>query len=234
MRIEILISTITVSPLLTFPTRSPIPGCLGRVRLQGHAQISSLDMSEYSIPISRETSPARGKRKKLSTACDACQKRKSRCEMVTSKGCHRCRTLGTICSRAGGEEARRDPHADGFTGRSRSPSAVQASSSALEDLQTRTRRMEGMLSVLLRQSGAAHAPASHTILPGRTVLSSEEVVGPNNQSSVGLANRALNLRRMSYMRDPIALGLISDERWQMVYSEYINQAVPEVHSYVAS
>jgi hypothetical protein len=38
------------------------------------------------------------KRKKSSAACLACQKRKSRCEVFSAAGCHRCRVLGTECS----------------------------------------------------------------------------------------------------------------------------------------
>jgi hypothetical protein len=38
------------------------------------------------------------KRTKTSSACEACQHRKSRCELVTNAGCHRCVTLGTPCS----------------------------------------------------------------------------------------------------------------------------------------
>lgn len=35
-----------------------------------------------------------------SQACDACARRKSRCELVTAEGCHRCVVLGTGCSLA--------------------------------------------------------------------------------------------------------------------------------------
>lgn len=178
-------------------------------------------MSEYSIPVSREISPPVGKRKKLSTACDACQKRKSRCEMITSKGCHRCRTLGTTCSRAGGEDSCRVPETSGSVKRSNSPSIDQTSSFALEDLQARTRRMEGMLSLLLRQSGAPYPPASsHTqIETSGSVFQEDERA--NTQSPAAVANRALHLRGTSFMRDPITLGLINYEQWEAVYSEYV-------------
>jgi hypothetical protein len=38
------------------------------------------------------------KRTKVTAACGACVKRKSRCELLTEEGCHRCRILGTACS----------------------------------------------------------------------------------------------------------------------------------------
>ncbi|KAG7548948.1 hypothetical protein FFLO_03153 [Filobasidium floriforme] len=47
----------------------------------------------------------RKKRTKTSIACEACQTRKSRCELVTAKGCHRCAVLGTACSLVGSSRA---------------------------------------------------------------------------------------------------------------------------------
>ncbi|KAH8088233.1 hypothetical protein HD553DRAFT_192468 [Filobasidium floriforme] len=47
----------------------------------------------------------RKKRTKTSIACEACQTRKSRCELVTAKGCHRCAVLGTACSLVGSGRA---------------------------------------------------------------------------------------------------------------------------------
>ena len=38
-------------------------------------------------------------------ACDACQRRKSRCEMLDSEGCHRCMVLQTPCSLVGQQSA---------------------------------------------------------------------------------------------------------------------------------
>lgn len=38
------------------------------------------------------------RRTKAFSACDACQRRKSRCELINERGCHRCRTLGTDCT----------------------------------------------------------------------------------------------------------------------------------------
>jgi hypothetical protein len=47
----------------------------------------------------------RKKRTKTSIACEACQTRKSRCELVTQRGCHRCAVLGTVCSLVGSGRA---------------------------------------------------------------------------------------------------------------------------------
>ena len=42
--------------------------------------------------------PSKRQRPNRATACDACQRRKSRCELIQLDGCLRCRTLGTECS----------------------------------------------------------------------------------------------------------------------------------------
>jgi hypothetical protein len=41
------------------------------------------------------------KRTRCPVACDACKKRKSRCEVDSPAGCHRCRILGTPCNATG-------------------------------------------------------------------------------------------------------------------------------------
>jgi hypothetical protein len=50
-------------------------------------------MTENSTPLR-----AKRKRTKGFIACDACQRRKSRCDLVSAGCCHRCRVLGTDCS----------------------------------------------------------------------------------------------------------------------------------------
>jgi hypothetical protein len=42
--------------------------------------------------------PAKRRRIRHSVACEACKVRKSRCELVTAAGCHRCSVLRTPCS----------------------------------------------------------------------------------------------------------------------------------------
>ena len=47
---------------------------------------------------SEEEQPTKRRRIRHSVACDACKVRKSRCELVTAAGCHRCSVLRTPCS----------------------------------------------------------------------------------------------------------------------------------------
>jgi hypothetical protein len=47
---------------------------------------------------SEEEQPSKRRRIRHSVACDACKVRKSRCELVTAAGCHRCSVLRTPCS----------------------------------------------------------------------------------------------------------------------------------------
>ena len=54
---------------------------------------------KYSIsPNDYSSSPQKRKRTKCLAACESCQIRKSRCDLLTARGCHRCSVLGIECS----------------------------------------------------------------------------------------------------------------------------------------
>jgi hypothetical protein len=62
--------------------------------------LCTCDTARKRTIMTEDSTPLRAKRKRTKgfIACDACQRRKSRCDLVTAGCCHRCRVLGTDCS----------------------------------------------------------------------------------------------------------------------------------------
>lgn len=62
---------------------------------------SAYAQAETGNPMQSEDQPSSKRRRiRHSVACEACKVRKSRCELVTAAGCHRCSVLRTHCSLA--------------------------------------------------------------------------------------------------------------------------------------
>lgn len=186
---------------------------------------SRLSMSPPSLPASRAPSPSHSgnpaKRKKLSTSCDACQKRKSRCEMVTANGCHRCRTLNTKCSRAGkasGNGGSGEVFDDFGTEAEGSEGGPADRGSALAEIQGRTRRIEAMLGGLLAQSGGFGRPGPSLTEDLPEVSSTGQ---STHHAASATANRALILNRGNNLADPVSAGIITAALWEAVYSRQV-------------
>lgn len=165
------------------------------------------------------------KRKKISTACDACQRRKSRCEMVNSQGCHRCRTLGTSCSVAGTVPSNvvfnheldiiSEPGGSNPNIPDNGPILDSGIGiSILRDVQARTRRLEGMLEILTRHTGYEGLRDSNH---------EPQVDGTDSRTKVSAAasaNRALGLTISHFAgpADPVSSGLLlSSQQWVQIY-----------------
>jgi hypothetical protein len=155
----------------------------------------------------------RAKRSKISNACDACQRRKSRCELVTDSGCHRCRVLRTQCSLAGQEIPPRSTEP--------SPPPVQALRGGSNDLPLALARLTATIEGLsqkmaaggnsfmgraagVSRSGVSRGSAERTSsshpLQGHTRVS---------LSTAALVAKGLSLQSQSRMTDAVMLGVVS-------------------------
>jgi hypothetical protein len=101
--------------------------------------------------------PSKRRRTKNAVACQQCQVRKSRCEMIEREGCYRCRVLKSDCSFR---------LSSGSPGEEADLGSVQAfarsniSGSSLARLEDRTERIELLLNRLVDRPGDSkqHVP----------------------------------------------------------------------------
>ncbi len=156
----------------------------------------------------------RRKRQKKATACLACQLRKSRCDLITLEGCHRCRVLRLECSfhadtvsqnhdqSLAGEEQLLG--ADVETRHSRDGSELSVNNRILQEVSERTKTMMGMLSGIFQnlQPGAMSIGLMRKI-NGRAERSARSMGGAAHVAY------ALHLEEPWSLADPVTLGAIS-------------------------
>lgn len=135
------------------------------------------------------------------TACTQCVKRKSRCELVTEAGCHRCVVLQTDCSLRGTVP---------IAGPSRSTAQSVAGDSPEtigSELNSRLERIEDRLDKLL-------VGRDHNFLqpgPERGEVIDWYTMAPDYNTSGSLSSNALKIMgrpRLSF-EDPVAAGIVS-------------------------
>lgn len=167
------------------------------------------------------------KRAKIYQACEACQRRKSRCEGLSAQGCARCLSSGKTCSLAAppNGSARNSPTAapTGVNGES-----VTLLSSMLTETQNRVERLQQQLSRVdervkhiegaehLLLSGAPHATSSDQIRP---VLVREHPMPPTGPPVVGgqLSSPARPARTAVLLADySTDKGILFDEQTTML------------------
>lgn len=178
---------------------------------------------ESSVP----SSSPRNKRKKVAFACDACQQRKSRCEMVTSAGCHRCRLLGTRCTK-GGEVSRLEKvlspgevsnPTSQPTESATTASVTESMAEEIRQMRLQMGRMEGILNTLASRKLApvvrVETEAGHDV----------EAAVPGMESAEIFVNRALLSSRPPDIIDPVHSGLLSVEQWSWIYDKWVIRAL---------
>lgn len=157
----------------------------------------------------------RAKRSKISNACDACQRRKSRCELVNEMGCHRCRILRTRCSLAGqsipAQSAEASPppvHSQG-AGHGDLPLALDRLTATIEGLTQRMAAGGESLRSIGRPIGFERNPGSRA--PGERSSSSHPLQGHTrvSLSTAALVAKGLNLQSQSRMTDAVMVGVVS-------------------------
>jgi hypothetical protein len=144
----------------------------------------------------REDGPSRKRRRtRTGIACDSCQRRKTRCELLDGDGvgCHRCQVLGSSCSLL--------------------PEKVESSVTTdapfngdrLRSIDEKTDRIEKALSkILARGSGAGEGVVERPNDPPE-MLFRHGGTGP-------MVLRAFRQSTASRWIDPVQLGLVSEKQ----------------------
>lgn len=165
---------------------------------------------------------AKRKRTKVSNACQQCQSRKSRCELVTASGCHRCRVLGTDCSLARDEEAD-DSNQDVSPDSSHDPLKASAATE-LRTMRIKMERMESTIASLARLLAGAPQPrrpdgdGQHLALPA----DSEEYY----MSASSRISYALQLPYRPSFPDVVAHGLVTSAGLREAIRMYVHTPTP--------
>jgi hypothetical protein len=180
----------------------------------------------------------------MTTACTQCAKRKTRCDLVTEAGCHRCQVLRTDCSLKQEEvapvpftsttardriqlsvsserELRRSYH-DRL--RSRSPSYYESSgrtgtstAARLDQVESRLDRLDQLVSG--GRLGASRPAVSSTTdepLDWRKM----GLLAPLSISS--MAYLAMGLRQATF-EDPVESGTVSRAEWTAIYERLVGK-----------
>ncbi|WWC59485.1 uncharacterized protein I303_102041 [Kwoniella dejecticola CBS 10117] len=180
------------------------------------------------------------KRTKTGIACDACQRRKSRCELVDQQGCHRCRVLGTTCSLT--PENNDVPfHQQTFTNqitRASPPSTPlsRADGTLLERLDHRTARIESLIAQLSQSQCQAQSQSHSHLARGihRNTFRSQQSYSdqeererlPNNLHHEYNLNGTsqilggLQLARRQNLIDPISAGMSCEEELRHNWKDF--------------
>ena len=141
----------------------------------------------------REDGPSRKRRRtRTGIACDSCQRRKTRCEVLDGDGagCHRCQVLGTSCSLL--------PDKPQSLGNTEAP----YDGDRLRSIDEKTDRIEKALSkILARSSGAGDGVVERSNDPPN-ILFRHGGTGP-------MILRAFRQSTASKWIDPVELGLVS-------------------------
>ncbi|KAI5448870.1 hypothetical protein NCC49_006057 [Naganishia albida] len=170
--------------------------------------------------------PRRPKRTKVTAACSACVKRKSRCELLMEDGCHRCRILGTSCSLR--QSASGDLFADQ---QSRSPTRENERSARngkrpaepeeqddtlrarLEELEGRLRAVEAELGRQRRRRSLSPPRANGRSLVSPRAIPIPAAAPPTHAAHEESLGRALIKHPAPYTAIPELLGVDFDAAW---------------------
>lgn len=155
--------------------------------------------------------PTKRRRTRTGIACDSCQRRKTRCELLNGdqSGCHRCHVLGTECSLvpdAGGSNATPGP----------APADYGRDSERWRLLDERTERIESALNrVLAKGSGAGSADG---------VVELKNIIRDTPQRDGGIGIMTLKAFRQgmtSRWMDPVKAGLVSEKQLEQCVQQYV-------------
>jgi hypothetical protein len=153
----------------------------------------------------RDDGPSRKRRRtRTGIACDSCQRRKTRCELLDGDGagCHRCQVLGTECSLL---PEKPDP-------------AVQATTpingDRLRSIDEKTDRIEKALSkILAKSTGAGEGVVERPNDPPE-MLFRHGGTGP-------IVLRAFRQSASARWIDPVKMGLVSDTQIDQCVQQYV-------------
>jgi hypothetical protein len=165
-------------------------------------------------------------RPKFSSACEACKRRKCRCEMVRADGCHRCRILGGTCSLAesrlspGRPASRPDTPYD-----ERGPPSTDASTllqiqADIRAVAERTLQIEQKVNAVRpapRQDGPSrpwHEPVQTASVAAGT---DGDGIMHDCESAVLLSNRALSLARLKGLPDRLGPVRLDESVWKAMH-----------------
>jgi len=144
----------------------------------------------------REDGPSRKRRRtRTGIACDSCQRRKTRCELLDGDGagCHRCQVLGNSCSLLPDKAE------------SSGPNDTPINGDRLRSIDEKTDRIEKALSkILARGSGAGEGVVERPNDPPE-MLFRHGGTGP-------MVLRAFRQSTASRWIDPVQLGLVSEKQ----------------------
>jgi len=204
----------------TRPTVAP-PGPAGQLRNQllfafNHKRHNTrVDMPSETPNGSASSSPGRDdapsrKRRRTRTgiACDSCQRRKTRCELLDGEGagCHRCQVLGTSCSLLPAK-----PDASGTTD-------TPYDGDRLRSIDEKTDRIEKALTkILARGSGTGEGLVERANDPPG-VLFRHNGTGP-------MVLRAFRQSTAARWIDPVQLGLVSEKQIEQSVQQYVFEHV---------
>jgi hypothetical protein len=135
------------------------------------------------------------------TACSQCVKRKSRCELVTEAGCHRCVVLQTDCSLRGTVPIAGPSYSSAQSVSGESPEQVGS------ELQARLERIEDRLDRLLdRREHSYVQPLSE-----REEAIDWVTMAPDYNATGSLSSHAFKVmgRPKLNFEDPVASGIVS-------------------------
>jgi hypothetical protein len=152
-----------------------------------------------------EAGPSRKRRRtRTGIACDSCQRRKTRCELLDGDGagCHRCQVLGNPCSLLSDKAESSGPTETPYNG------------DRLRSIEEKTDRIEKALSkILARGSGAGEGVVERPNDPPE-MLFRHGGTGP-------MVLRAFRQSTASRWIDPVQLGLVSEKQIEQSAQQYV-------------
>ncbi|WOO85381.1 Glucose transport transcription regulator RGT1 [Vanrija pseudolonga] len=178
------------------------------------------------------------RRAKIPVACEACRKRRSRCDLIDANGCHRCKQLGSECSFAGSSAY----HAISTL----QPSAADSDKqhvvpiprdveNQLDQLRLRVAQLEQALSGLVREGQSrereqlGHESNARGRVGGYASVrgsGSEDRAGPRDEAwyrewadpeAFGRIHGGIGSKEELGLRDPVAEGVISVDHAEAAY-----------------
>lgn len=158
--------------------------------------------------------PSKRRRTRTGIACDSCQRRKTRCELLNgdSVGCHRCHVLGTNCSLVAQASGSRPPTPSGS-------GSVAIDSERLRVVDERTERIEQALGRML-------AKGAGTAADGVVELENNLKETPQRDGGIGcMVLRAFRQGQTSRWIDPLKLGLVSEKQLEQCLQQYARMSI---------
>jgi hypothetical protein len=160
--------------------------------------------SATSSPTREDGRSHKRRRTRTGIACDSCQRRKTRCELLDGDGagCHRCQVLGTSCSLLPATSQPSGPADTPFDG------------DRLRSIDEKTDRIEKALSkILARGSGAGEGVVERPNDPP-DMLFRHNGTGP-------MVLRAFRQSTAAKWIDPVQLGLVSERQIEQNVQQYV-------------